>query len=165
VHRGDWTHCPRGHELPPAEPGKQRRCKPCQHAAQKRWRETNRDHSRAQIAAWNEAHPDSVRDRARRYRERHPERVKATQDRHARTPYRRLSAANRAAARRARCAEVIDRMLVFLIDHGRCGICGQACDPEDFHVDHVWPLARGGPHVLWNLQPTHPTCNLRRGVH
>jgi 5-methylcytosine-specific restriction endonuclease McrA len=55
--------------------------------------------------------------------------------------------------------------LVVLERHdGTCGICGEDVDPLDFHVDHIWPLARGGEHSYQNTQPAHPDCNQRKGV-
>ena len=44
-----------------------------------------------------------------------------------------------------------------------CWICG--CDlSEGMHVDHVKPLSRGGAHMLSNLRPACPTCNIRKGA-
>lgn len=31
-------------------------------------------------------------------------------------------------------------------------------------LDHIHPVARGGATVLENLQPAHPSCNLRKGA-
>lgn len=31
------------------------------------------------------------------------------------------------------------------------------------HVDHIWPLARGGPHLPWNLQVLPATINQSKG--
>ena len=44
-----------------------------------------------------------------------------------------------------------------------CLWCGVACE-EGFHVDHVTPLSKGGPHELWNLAVTCPRCNLRKNA-
>ena len=50
---------------------------------------------------------------------------------------------------------------------GLCPLCngslpyayaGRTC-----HLDHVVPLARGGPDTFANLQATHARCNLRKG--
>ncbi|MGW8593542.1 HNH endonuclease [Dietzia sp. NPDC055877] len=43
-----------------------------------------------------------------------------------------------------------------------CWICGSVLD--EFHVDHVKPLSKGGWHCLSNLRPCCPSCNLRKGA-
>jgi 5-methylcytosine-specific restriction endonuclease McrA len=60
--------------------------------------------------------------------------------------------------------EAVDALTVLERDDGVCGICGEDIDPTDFHVDHILPLARGGPHVYSNVQIAHPECNIRKGA-
>jgi 5-methylcytosine-specific restriction endonuclease McrA len=47
-----------------------------------------------------------------------------------------------------------------------CAICGQPIDytiawpdPMSFVVDHIIPIAKGGPHTFDNTQPAHAGCN------
>ena len=49
--------------------GRQPRCRECQRRSNAKWREVNRERSRAQARAWNAAHPEQVADRnfQRRY--------------------------------------------------------------------------------------------------
>ena len=42
-----------------------------------------------------------------------------------------------------------------------CFWCDADCEAA-FHVDHVYPLSRGGGHVASNLVIACPTCNLRK---
>ena len=44
---------------------------------------------------------------------------------------------------------------------GKCGICGKPFN--EFHIDHIIPLSRGGSNTIGNLQLTHSTCNLKKG--
>ena len=45
-----------------------------------------------------------------------------------------------------------------------CGICGRAIsDADEFQVDHIVPITKGGTHELENLQPAHENCNKRKG--
>lgn len=79
-------------------------------------------------------------------------------------PSRWLDLARRRAARaRVRHTDVT-REEVWRQAGGLCGVCGKPCDPNDWHVDHVLPLSKGGPHELHNLAPAHPHCNLRKGA-
>lgn len=44
-----------------------------------------------------------------------------------------------------------------------CRWCKAPC-PDNFHVDHVIPLSKGGEHVLSNLTIACPPCNLRKNA-
>lgn len=81
--------------------------------------------------------------------------------------YKRRNRARASERERLRKARIrtdvhVDRGRVFAAHHGRCGICGEAVDPDNFHVDHILPLARGGEHSYENTQPAHPICNQRK---
>jgi len=56
----------------------------------------------------------------------------------------------------------IKRKLIYARDGGICYLCGLATDPRDFHIDHVIPVARGGPNTPDNLKTTHPACNMAK---
>ncbi len=66
------------------------------------------------------------------------------------------------ARRRNAFIECVEGYVVFELCEGICGICG---DPilEDFHVDHIIPLSRGGEHSYANTQAAHPLCNIKKG--
>lgn len=67
------------------------------------------------------------------------------------------------ARKRNAFVESIDRSIVFEVNMGLCGICGEFVDPSDFAVDHIIPLSRGGLHAYNNVQLTHVSCNLEKG--
>jgi len=59
--------------------------------------------------------------------------------------------------------------------HGdKCWICGEKIDllanrksgdigwEKGLQLDHVIPIVINGPDLLWNVQPTHGLCNMRR---
>ena len=46
---------------------------------------------------------------------------------------------------------------------GRCGYCGKPDSAR--HVDHVWPVYRGGTDDEENLMPACRTCNIRKATH
>lgn len=47
---------------------------------------------------------------------------------------------------------------------GRCYLCGGALDPANWQIEHVIPVARGGPDILANVMPAHADCNQRKGA-
>lgn len=65
---------------------------------------------------------------------------------------------------KAYCQQVVDRQIVYERDEGICGICKESVDRDDFHIDHVIPLARGGKHSYADVQVAHPVCNSRKGA-
>lgn len=71
-------------------------------------------------------------------------------------------------ARRARewdaFVEDVDSDVVWERDKGLCGICkGQVDINENWHLDHIIPLAKGGLHCYDNVQVAHSACNLSKG--
>ena len=60
--------------------------------------------------------------------------------------------------------ETVNRAVVWKRDGGVCHICGMPADPNDWHLDHVRPLALGGEHSYANCRVSHPACNLKKGA-
>ncbi len=107
--------------------------------------------------------------RQRQYRKQNLKAVKAYAQAYKATP--RGSAAirrgweKRRARREAGFLEHIDPRIVYQMHGGCCGICKEFVAEDEFHVDHVMPLARGGLHGYVNVQPAHPDCNKRKWAH
>ena len=51
------------------------------------------------------------------------------------------------------------RKEVYRKSEGHCMLCGKFVDYEDFTVDHIIPLAKGGTNDISNLQCTCKRCN------
>lgn len=82
---------------------------------------------------------------------------------------------------RGQCADRRARELDAFVEHvslskllerygGKCGICGGAIpeqtsygDPLHPHIDHIFPLSKGGEHSYANTQPAHSSCNVQKG--
>ncbi|MGA1416710.1 MAG: HNH endonuclease [Candidatus Nanopelagicaceae bacterium] len=56
-----------------------------------------------------------------------------------------------------RIATKRERDLLWILQNGRCAICG--CELNSFDVDHVVPFSRKGETTIWNLQPLCVTCH------
>ena len=128
-------------------------------AAQKRYRTTHRErrNQEAQDRYW--ANPERFR-RAARERER-ARRLRDPEAAHVRD---KKYGHRKRARKRGAFVEWVDPVILFRRDEGCCGICGDPVDPTDFHIDHVYPLSRGGEHSYANTQVAHPSCNMRKGA-
>lgn len=57
------------------------------------------------------------------------------------------------------------RNIVFDKLDGRCYYCGAILESRysGWHVDHGFPVSKGGQNHFGNLEPCCPTCNLKKG--
>lgn len=99
--------------------------------------------------------PGSYRDLCRKHRQRvnyqeTPERYRAKVAQRRGNAARGMDAFDRQAATDYRVAIAGDA----------CGYCGQRS--ESMHVDHRFPIAKGGTDHWWNLVQTCASCNLRK---
>lgn len=53
-----------------------------------------------------------------------------------------------------------DRKAVYNKCQGKCAICGKFVPYDEFTVDHIIPLEKGGTNAMVNLQCAHAWCNL-----
>lgn len=77
--------------------------------------------------------------------------------------------ASHAATRKAKWktgapAQYVSRAAIYRRDRGRCHLCGEHRPADDFHLDHLVPLALGGTHNESNLAVACPKCNMSRGA-
>ncbi len=107
---------------------------------QRRYRRENLEKVRAYQRAYREAHEESERERSR-----------------ANVRRRLARKANAEGSHIAR--DVLD---LLESQGGLCAYCECTLD-ENYHVDHMTPLSRGGSDFPENLAITCPNCNLRKG--
>jgi len=55
-----------------------------------------------------------------------------------------------------------ERIYIYNLCEGRCHICGELCDKDNFHVDHIEAYSLGGKTSLENLKVSCPSCNLKK---
>lgn len=123
-------------------------------------RETHRRLSRD----WARANPDKVREMHRRYYEANKEQVleagrkwrEANPGKWAERSRRRRALERNALHIPFTHAALEARLSMF----PGCWMCGGDADT----VDHLIPIARGGPHCLSNLRPACRSCNASKGA-
>ena len=54
----------------------------------------------------------------------------------------------------------MERTKIYNKSRGRCAICGKFVPYDNFTVDHIIPLAKGGTNAMDNLQVACGVCNL-----
>ena len=117
----------------------------------RRWREANTEKVREYGRRWHAANTEKRNEMRRRRYAANPEVARGSQR-------RRKPRIGGAKPRRY-------RFLLYVIQGGICGICLK--DMTDFgagmHVDHIIPLALGGPDIFANWQAAHAFCNLSKG--
>lgn len=154
--------------------GRRAECKLCHRAYTAAWRAANPERARAAYSAWRAANDDRWRKYYAEWRARNQRRVAmraaawyiANRERHRVSPGLacQYTAIRRARKRNAPVVEQISRSKVWERDGGRCHICGRKADPNNWHLEHIVPLSRGGEHSMRNVAVSHPACNLRKGV-
>lgn len=166
----------------PSRPsGIKSQCKACEAAAAREYRVANPERQREikrrsylkhreQVLEysrrWTAEHPDHVRARNKKYRLENPELVALAMRRwQVANPERvREIEASRRARKLDAWVEDVDRQAVYERDGGKCHICGGVVSRDDFNLDHLIPLSRGGEHSYQNVALAHPRCNFSRGA-
>lgn len=127
------------------------------------WADNNRERMLANVTRWSSANPEKVRAAARRWRNNNPELAAeriAKWDKE--NPLKKVEYKHRRRAR-VRGATLggpistADLTALRLAQNDLCPYCNKGIGKG--HVDHKDPIARGGPHVLSNLQWTCQRCN------
>ena len=141
---------------------KRPRCRTCESGRDRARYRRRRDAITAQQAEYRARQGSDWAQRNKAWRDANPDYYARNRDRLA--AQGRIKAAERRARLRGLPTERIDPLVVLELDDGLCGICGEDVDPNRFQVDHVIPIALGGPHLYSNVQVAHATCNQKKGA-
>ena len=127
-------------------------CVKCAHEHDRRWRAENTDRVRESSRAYRAANQGKERERRRTWSATNPEKDRAYE--------RNRRARKRNAPGAHTAADIFD-----LLNQtgGHCAYCGTEC-ADDYHVDHMIPLSRGGSNGPENLCIACPSCNLRKNA-
>lgn len=99
------------------------------------WRKANHEKAAASCAAWAKANPEAIR----------------------------IIKHNRSARKREN-GGVLSKGLaakLFKLQRGKCPCCKQPLG-KNYHLDHIHPVARGGPNIDSNMQLLRKICNLQK---
>jgi len=139
--------------------------------SEKRYREQNAEKVLAQQRRWTQENKEHVRAYHRKYQklkvrsvpELKAKQVARTREWNRRHPEKGLEyAINRRARLLSVLDEVFTREEIYERDRGKCHVCHQHAKPNNWHLDHLIPLSRGGRHARRNVAVSHPRCNLQR---
>jgi 5-methylcytosine-specific restriction endonuclease McrA len=119
-------------------------------AVSREWVRANRDQVLEYQRQWRKDNPDLVAETYRRWRQGNPEKVAEFA--------RRRRARVHAASIVPFTAEQLNQRMAYW--GFKCWMCSGPFEA----VDHVKPLAKGGPHVLANLRPACNPCNRRKSA-
>jgi 5-methylcytosine-specific restriction endonuclease McrA len=154
-------------------------CKPCVKAQQGDYGKRNRAKISERVRKWKEEHPEKGAEYSSRHYYKHHEKALASR----KVQNERWRTENRdeiLARRRAKYRENLDYSRAKKREYQRkrwhaigqhvtpemeaevlaktAGICNY-CDTEWEHLDHFYPVARGGRHHVDNLVPACQSCN------
>jgi len=151
-------------------------------AANEAWSRANPEKVKEQGAAWRAANPDKVKAIQARHYEANKEKIQARlREYYVANPEKRREnqiawrAANPERARalcrnrqaRKRAAEGTytgdDVKRIYGAQKGKCACCNKKVG-DNYHVDHVMPLALGGSNWPSNLQVLCPSCNSKKNA-
>lgn len=126
------------------------------------WRESNLERKKASDKAWKEANPERMMASIKAWRIANIERAKSNVSKwSANNPEkRRIHSLNRRARKIAGGGTVLHGLAakLFKLQRGKCPCCGLPLG-DNYHMDHIMPLALGGIHTDSNMQLLRQRCN------
>ncbi len=129
------------------------------------YRAENRDRLLKHACEYSIKNKHKKRIAAKKYRDKYPDRVKAQFNAWAAAnpEANRVRSQNRRARRIANggvlSKDIIEKLLV--LQKGKCACCGKKLG-DDYHLDHIIPLAKGGSNSDSNMQLLKSFCNLQK---
>lgn len=119
-------------------------------ACMRRWYEQNKEYAQQQNKEWAAANEDKMRQYKRDWNKRNPD-------------YCRMNARLRHARKRTNGGVLTQEDVKgqYIRQNGKCFYCGKKLNDE-YHIDHVTPVALGGTTSPENIVVTCPKCNFKK---
>lgn len=134
-------------------------------AKNRAWQKANPEKANAKNRAWYEANADKVMAAQKAYKEANIEKTKAAQKVYYKAnpeKFRLYATSRRAVEYNSEGSlEFEDYFLIFEKHDYKCPYCN-ADVQNNFHLDHIVPLTKGGSSWVDNFQALCPFCNLSK---
>lgn len=114
-----------------------------------RWEEENKERRRKYLSEWYQKNKESLSIRQKEWWNANPDKRKLYKHRYYGKMKEQLGEVS---------SDIVERL--FIEQRGLCYYCG--IDLEEWHLEHMIPISRGGLHDDRNLCISCPTCNLRK---
>jgi len=148
---------------------------------QKQYYQDNKEHRLEYSKQWQKDNKEQVAERKKQYREDNKERIAEYAKQYKQDNKEQIleynkqwqkdnkelvnaKNAKRRAIKRGVTVENFTAQDVLDMWGTVCHICFDPIDLNDWHMDHVYPLSKGGEHSLNNVKPSHPKCNMVKGA-
>lgn len=146
---------------PTSKDGRRPRCRDCTKTIARQWHADNRERSRAAALKWRHDNIEQARSTAIQYRRRNKQRDTELQrqrrqinpDYFKQIYHRRRARINAAVPQRWKRSDCPNHL---------CYWCGTELVDTMTHVDHIMPIALGGPATPDNEANTCASCNKRK---
>lgn len=116
-----------------------------------KWQADNLDRKKASNAKWRDANTEKMKEYEVKWRAENPEKI-------------RIKNHNRRARKLESGGKLSPGLAakLFKLQRGKCACgCGQTLS-DDYHLDHIMPLALGGTNTDYNIQLLTATCNQQK---
>lgn len=122
----------------------------------------NSEEVKASVVAWRNANPEKVKSYGAKWIEKNKDKVSANGAAwRAANPDRARAHVHNYRAQKRAVGGVLSKGLtakLFALQQGKCPCCGQPLG-DDYHLDHIVPVAMGGPNIDENIQLLRQRCN------
>lgn len=124
-------------------------CRKCLSKRNTKWARDTYQQRKWKMKEWRQKNADKINEYRKRYLSKHKEAVYSVCRNYRARKQNAVGSHNKS-----------DIDFIFKMQKGRCANCN--CKLNKYHVDHVFPLARGGSNDKYNLQILCPTCNVTK---
>ncbi len=132
---------------------------------QRKWRTANPEKAKAYCDKWREKNKEHTIEYSRRYRETHREKTRESSKQYAKNnPKKRCTNQQNYMARKKNVGgsfTATDIKDLYATQGGRCYYCSVDIE-AGYHIDHMFPISRGGTNGPENLALSCAPCNLSK---